>query len=113
MNQPLLRVSVASVAGVLFRTAAFLRLQMLQVALGRPQHNFLSPTLDDRPAPTAAVHGTPVDSVKLQAGNCANDSLNSASPHRDQVRVAIHEADPAAVLHGQNAVSGKERPFAA
>src|SRR6266851_1520371 len=57
------------------------------------------------PFPPGAVH--PVEDIGLQQGQAAADHRR---PLRDQVRVAVHEADPPAVRDHRQDVAGEERP---
>src|SRR5262245_45323498 len=86
---------------------------MLDVALGGTQHGFFGTALDNRPAAAAAVHGAAVDAVELQGRDCRNNSFNGPPADGNQVGIAVHEAHPTAIFHGENSVAGEKRAFTA
>lgn len=73
------------------------------VAIGRAE-DFGFCVLGDDPVPPRAI-----DAVELHPLEDVTDPLDLRCRQRDQVRVAVHEADPIAVGHDLNDVSHQER----
>ena len=64
------------------------------------------------PGPSVAVTRPPRPSTCGRSGTAArhvDDVAHLGVGQRDQVRVAVHEADPAAVLHDRDRVAGQQR----
>src|SRR6266487_2109834 len=81
--------------------------QSLDVAVRGPQHLRLR-VLGDDPVPPG-----PVDAVEPERLDRAADPLHLTGRERDQIRIAVHEADPVAVGHDLDDVAGEKRALAA